>query len=190
MIKQIYFTEKQYLGLNFFSIILRTVMAVFCFVIYYWSENPKPVYTDIGNFRIGSYPAKEIPRSGEIFFLLGNAILILSIILIFVKHIIISVTENYIIIKRLWSNTMIKIDIKTINYVKKHEVEHVYFQRPVFNLLKKNTIRFYTNGDEAIELVDKDNTRYFIGTNKAGEFSDAILKIINKQASNPEKTTN
>jgi hypothetical protein len=178
MEKEIYFTEKQYLGLNFFSIIIRTVIAVFCFVAYYWSENPNPVYTDIGNFRIGSYPAKEIPKSGEIFFLMGNAILMFSIILIFIKHIKISITNDYIIIERLWSKSKIKIDIGTINYVKKIDVGNVYLQRPVFNLHKKDNIKFYTNGDEAVELVDKGNTRYFIGTNKSGEFALVIEKLM------------
>jgi hypothetical protein len=174
----VYFSEKQYLGMNFFSIILRTIITLFCFVAYYWSENPNPVYTDIGNFRIGSYPAKEIPKSGEIFFLLGNVVLLFSVLLIFIKHIKITITDNYLMIERLWSKSLIKIDLNTINYIKKVDIENVYLQRTVFNVHKNNSIRFYTSGDEAIELVDKDNMRYSIGTAKAGEMAIVIEDFI------------
>ena len=60
------FDEKQYMGHNRLSIIWRTVIALFCFVGYYWSENPKPVQVAI--FKIGHYPALDIPNSGKIFF--------------------------------------------------------------------------------------------------------------------------
>ena len=60
------FDEKQYMGHNRLSIIWRTVIAFFCFVGYYWSENPKPVQLAI--FKIGHYPAIDIPNSGNIFF--------------------------------------------------------------------------------------------------------------------------
>jgi len=181
MSKQLYFSEKQYLGLNFFSIITRTIIALFCFVAYYWSENPDPVYTVIGNIRIGSYPAKEIPNSGDIFFLLGLGILLFTFVLIFVVHIKLTITENYIVLERLWSKSIIKIDIHTIKFMRKHEIKHVYLQRAVYNLSKKCTIKFYTNGDEAIELVDKDNTRYIIGTQKSAEMIMIIEKIIKEQ---------
>ena len=176
-----YFKENQYLGLNSLSIVTRTIIALFCFVAYYWSENPKPVYTDIGNIRIGSYPGKEIPKSGELFFLLGTAVLVFSVILIFVKHIKISVNDNYIQMERLWSRSIIKIDVSTIKFVRRIELSNVFFQRAVYNLNKKDIIKFYTNGDEAIELVDKDNTRYVIGTQKAGELSNLIHEMISKQ---------
>ena len=181
MKQPVYFIERQYLGMNFFSIILRTIITLFCFVAYYWSENPNPVYTDIGNFRIGSYPAKEIPKSGEIFFLMGNAVLLFSVMLIFIKHIKLTINDNYIVIERLWSKTLIKIDLNSINYIKKVDIENVYLQRPVFNVHKNNTIKFYTNGDEAIELVDKDNMRYKIGTSKAGEMIMIIQEFINNK---------
>jgi|GEM_PF-59026 len=184
MQSNIYFKEKQYLGLNFFSIIVRTTIAVFCFVAYYWSENPNPVYTDIGNFRIGSYPAKEIPKSGELFFLMGNFILFFSLLLIFITHLKITINQQYIIIERLWSKSRIKIDVHTINYVKAIEINNVYLQRPVFNLHKKDTIKFYTSGDEAVELVDKDNTRYYIGINKAGEFAQVVEKLMRENNDN------
>jgi hypothetical protein len=176
-----YFKESQFLGLNYFSIIIRMVIALFCFTAYYWSENPQPVYTDIGNIRIGSYPGKEIPNSGEIFFLIGNVILVFSVILIFVRHMKLSLNENYLIIERLWSRSIIKIDVASIKFVRKTDLKNIYVQRAVFNLHKKDSVKFYTNGDEAVELVDKDNMRYIIGTQKAGELINALNVLISKQ---------
>jgi hypothetical protein len=169
------------LGLNFFSIITRTLIALFCFVAYYWSENPDPVYTDIGNIRIGSYPAKEIPNSGDIFFLLGMSILLFTFVLIFVVHIKLTIIENYIVIERLWSKSIIKIDLQTIKFMRKTEVKYIYLQRAIFNLSRKSVIKFYTSGEEAIELVDKNNTRYIIGTQKAAEMIMIVEKILKEQ---------
>jgi hypothetical protein len=177
-----YFKENQFLGLNYFSIIIRTVMALFCFTAYYWSVNPQPVYTEIGNFRIGSYPGNEIPQSGEIFFLIGNAILVFSVVLIFVKHIRITVNDHYISIERMWSRSIVKIDIATIKFVRKTELTNVYLQIAVYNLHKKDTVKFYTHGDEAVEIVDKDNLRYIIGSQKSGELMNTIQSLMIKQS--------
>ena len=69
---KIIFEEKQYMGHNRLSIIWRTVLTVFCFIGYYWSQNPKPVQVSV--FEIGYYPAIDIPNSGKIFFLLGHTL--------------------------------------------------------------------------------------------------------------------
>jgi hypothetical protein len=82
---QLLFEEKQYMGHNRLSIIWRMILALFCFIGYYWSENPKPVMVSV--FYIGSYPIKNIPNSGEIFFLLGLIVLIMSAALTYVLHI-------------------------------------------------------------------------------------------------------
>ena len=55
------FIEKQYLGLNKMSLTRRMSLAIFCFVAYYWRENHE--------------------KSGELYFFIGLAIMIISIIL-------------------------------------------------------------------------------------------------------------
>ena len=77
------FEEKQYIGFNKWAIIWRTVLALFCFLLYYWSENPKPV--DVSVIEIPSSPVNE--GSGQLFFLMGIIIMVLSLILIFVLQI-------------------------------------------------------------------------------------------------------
>ena len=82
---EILFEEKQYLGHNRLSIVIRTIFALFCFLGYYWSENPKPV--QVSFVRIGSYPIDTPVNSGTIFFIMGVSILVLSAALTFVLHI-------------------------------------------------------------------------------------------------------
>ena len=60
------FEEKQYIGYNKWAIIWRTVLALFCFILYYWSENPKPV--EVAVIQIPSSPVGE--DSGQLFFLM------------------------------------------------------------------------------------------------------------------------
>ena len=55
---EIKFKEKQYLGLNKMSLSRRIALALFCFVAYYWKENHE--------------------KSGELFFFLGIAILVIA----------------------------------------------------------------------------------------------------------------
>ena len=55
------FLERQYLGLNKMSLSRRIVLALFCFIAFYWRENHE--------------------KSGELFFFLGVAILMISAML-------------------------------------------------------------------------------------------------------------
>ena len=80
---EILFEEKQYIGFNKWAIIWRTILATFCFLLYYWSENPKAV--DVSIIAIPKSPVGE--DSGQLFFLMGLVIMFLSLALIFVLHI-------------------------------------------------------------------------------------------------------
>ena len=82
--QELLFEEKQYLGHNRFSIVIRTALTIFCFLAYYWSQNPKPVQFSF--FKLGSYPLDR-DSSGLIFFVMGLSILVLSAGLTFVLHI-------------------------------------------------------------------------------------------------------
>ena len=54
MNKELVFEEKQYMGHNRLSMVVRYLLAMFCFIGYYWSENPKPVQVSI--FRFNAAP--------------------------------------------------------------------------------------------------------------------------------------
>jgi len=95
------FEERQYLGANKYSLLSRIVLALFCFFAYYWSENPKPVA--VLGIPTAAYPVQELGNSGQLFFLMGMIILVLSALLVFVLHIHIVVTPTSVVIDGLWT---------------------------------------------------------------------------------------
>ncbi len=168
------FNEKQYMGHNRLSIIWRTIIALFCFVGYYWSENPKPVQVAV--FKIGSYPVDDIPNSGKIFFLLGLLILSFSAMLTFILHTHIKVFSSYIVIDGFWTARRVKINLDTITHIRKSRYKKHVFRRAVYNLHSQGVIRFFTSGNEFIELKDNAGFTYRIGSQKASELYHILKK--------------
>ena len=150
------FIEKQYLGLNKMSITRRMSLAIFCFAAYYWRENHE--------------------KSGELYFFLGIAIILISIILLFVLHFKTQVKNGSIILDGLWTSRKIKIDTGSIVSAKKVQYSKYFLNRAVYNLHLKGTIRFYTRGIDAVELIDKDGLVYLIGSQKPEELARVIQK--------------
>ena len=110
------FVEKQYMGHNRLSILTRSILAIFCFVAYYWSENPKPV--QVSFVKIGSYPISDYTQSGLVFFLVGVFILIFSAGLTYILHIHTKVYHGYILIDGFWTTRKVKIDLNnTLKYL-------------------------------------------------------------------------
>ncbi|MGZ3863308.1 MAG: hypothetical protein ACXVPN_12880 [Bacteroidia bacterium] len=172
------YEEKQFLGTNRISVMLRTTFALLCFVGYYWSENPKPV--DVSGFHIGPYPIYEIARSGRVFFILGIFIMLLSVVLMYVLHIHTLVYTDYLVLSGFWGSRKVKIDLRNVHTIKKLRYKKNVLRRPVYNLHIKGVVKFYTSGDDFIELKDKDGFTYRIGTQRPNE----LFKIINKQITN------
>ena len=154
------FIEKQYLGLNKTSLTRRMTLAIFCFVAYYWRENHD--------------------KSGELYFFLGIAIMIISILLLFVLHFKTQVKNGSIILDGLWTSRKVKIDTASIVSAKKVKYSKYFVNRSVYNLHLKGTIRFYTRGVDAVELIDKDGLVYLIGSQKAEELARVINNKLKK----------
>lgn len=173
--EQILFEERQYHGMNRHSLVRRLLLAVFCLVAYYWSENPKPVNLEL--FRLGEYPGRD--HSGQLFFVLGISVLVLSALLLFVLHMKTTVTPGAIILDGIWSARRIRIDLKGIASVRKIRLRPSVFNRPVYNLHNRGRIRFYTHGQEAVELTTHDGLIYRIGTQRPVE----LLRTIQAQLS-------
>jgi len=157
----ILFEEKQYMGLNKSSLLRRSVLAIFCFLAYYFSD------------RIPNMPEAE--NTDDFLFFVGIAILIVSLLLVFVLHIHTKVINGSIILDGLWTSRKVKIDLGSIVSAKKVPYSRYIFSRPAYNLHRKGKIKFYTRGNEAIELVDKDGLKYLIGSQKADEFEKALI---------------
>ncbi len=170
MQEKILFEEKQYMGYNKWSIVWRTVLAMFCFILYYWSENPKPV--DLAMMELPCSPVDG--NSGQLFFLMGIILMLLSLILIFVLHIHTKIIGDNLILDGLWTSRKVKINLNNIVEIKKVKYSKYFLNRPVYNLHYKNKIRFFTQGNEALELTDKDGLKYRIGSQKLDEFYNAV----------------
>ena len=150
------FNEKQYLGYNKFSFFRRMILALFCFIAYYWSEDQN--------------------KSGDIFFIIGCLVIAFSAILIFVLHFETKVQNNSLILDGLWTARKVKIDLSSIKEVKKINYSRFFFNQSVYNLHNKGTIRFFTRGKECVQLIDKDGLIYLIGSQKINELI-RVLKI-------------
>lgn len=175
------FDEKQFIGLNRHSIVRRLLLAVFCFTAYYWSQNPKPVHTPL--FHLGEYPGNT--SYGQLFFLLGLVILVFSGILLFVMHMRTTVFPGAIVIDGIWSARRIRIDLGSIRSVRAIRLKPSFFNRPVYNLHSRGRIRFYTHGNNAVELTTSDGLIYRIGTQRPQELLKSATPFINQQEAAP-----
>ena len=87
------------------------------------------------------------------------------------------VVNGSIILDGLWTSRKIKINILSLISVKKVSYSKYFINRAVYNLHVKGTIRFYTRGNDAVELIDRDGLVYLIGSQK----SEQLSKLINNK---------
>ena len=171
---ELIFEERQYLGHNRLSIVIRTILALFCFIGYYWSENPKPV--QVSFVRIGSYPIANEVTSGTIFFIMGVSILVLSAALTFVLHIKTSVHRGYILLEGFWTSRMIKIDLNNVVAIRKSRYRRNALRRTAYNLHNRGIVRFYTSGERFVEVTDNAGFVFRIGTQRPEELYNVLKK--------------
>lgn len=163
---EVLFEEKQYLGYNRYSNVRRFTLGVFCFIAYFWQEGHD--------------------RNGELLFAMGIAIMALSVLLMFVLHLHTRVTDHNVILDGLWTSKRVKIDLGSIVSVQAVPSRNFVLSRPVYNLHRKGTIRFYARGMEGVELVHKDGTQYIIGSQMSGQLVHLLQDLIQK---NSQKAT-
>lgn len=175
--KEIVFEEKQYLGHNRLSMVVRTLLTIFCFLGYYWSENPKPV--QLSFVKIGSYPIAHFSNSGLVFFIVGISILVLSAALTYVLHIQTTVYHGYMILDGFWTSRKVKIDLGNIVSIRRGRYKKNILRRAVYNLHNMGVIRFYTSGEDFVELTDNTGFAYKIGSQKATELFNILKSQLN-----------
>jgi hypothetical protein len=156
--EQLLFEEKQFVGFNTYSIARRMVLAIFCFVAYYYTENRE--------------------ENADLLFLLGILILVISVLLLFVKYIHIKVKPETISIKGLWKNQEVNIDLKKIASAEKTVYSKYHLNNPAFNVHTDKTIKFYAGGKDAIKLTAYDGLTYLIGTSKADELLRSVKSVL------------
>ena len=154
----ILFEERQYLGTNKSNLSLRIFLALFCFAAGYYTDVPEV--------------------NGDLLFLLGFVILVISVILLFVTHIHTSIYSNYILLEGFLGKRKIKIPIVTIVNIEKTAYSRYIINNPVYNLHRSGVIKFYTGGKDAIKLTDRDGFQYLIGTHKPEEFLRVVQGLM------------
>ncbi|XHR94646.1 hypothetical protein ACFJIV_31010 [Mucilaginibacter sp. UC70_90] len=154
------FTEKQYLGREFIPLTIRLVLAMFCFAAYFFTD--------------------ERERNGDLLVVVGFAIIIISIILGFLLHFRTRVENKSVMLDGLWTTKLVKIDLNSIVKAEKGTYSRYLFNNPVYNLHTKGTIRFFTSGNEAIHLTDRDGLLYIIGSKHPNEFLRAVREEMKK----------
>ena len=120
---------------------------------------------------------KNHEKSGELYFFLGVAIILISIVFFFILHFKTQVINGSIILDGLWTSRRVKIDLSQICDAEIVSYSKYFFNRAVYNLHFKGVIRFYTRGDYAIKLTDKQGLVYLLGTQRAEE----LYSLINKE---------
>lgn len=165
--EEIKFEEKQYLGHNKMSGMVRTLLAICCFLGYYYSNENVPLFHD--------------QRSSEFLFMTGLFIMVVSLGLVFVLHLHTKVQGNSVILDGLWTARKVKIDLGSIVSAEVIPYSKYRFNKPVYNLHRRGKIRFFTRGNECVELIDKDGLKYHIGSQKPSELAHVIQGIIQPQ---------
>lgn len=154
------FLEKQYLGRDYNFISIRMVMAMFCFVAYYLTENRD--------------------KNGDLLLLVGCGILVISVLMLFLLHYRTIVINKALILDGLWTTRLVKIDLNSIVKIEKTPYSKYFLNNPVYNLHRNGTIRFYAGGKDAVKLTDRDGLVYIIGTQKQSELFNILQEALNK----------
>jgi hypothetical protein len=135
---------------------LRIFLAVFCFVAYNYTDVPEV--------------------NGDLLFFLGIAILVISVILLFVTHIHTRIYNGYILLEGSLGNRKVKVPLDTIVKAEKTKYSNYLINNPVYNLHRSGVIKFYTGGKEAVLLTDREGMQYLIGSHKPEEFLRVVLE--------------
>jgi hypothetical protein len=159
MVKTLYI-EKQYLGRDRGWLSVRLLLALFCFVAYYINI--------------------EHEQNNRLFLVAGSAIILISILMMYVLHYQIKVTESSIQMSGLWTARLVKIDINSVVNVESKEYSSFLINNPVYNLHQKGKVRFYAGGKKAAWVTDRDGLVFIIGSQHPNELVSAIKQAQTK----------
>ena len=148
---------------------------------YYLSRNP-----EITGIHFKSYYVDKVGEvnTGIIFFFVGLGILIFSAALTFILHTQTSVYEGYIIIDGFWTSRKVKIDLHSIKMARRGRYKKNILKPSAYNLHNKGIIRFYTSGEDFVELLDESGFVYRVGSQKSLELYNIVNDQLEKMTEN------
>jgi|TARA_B100000795_G_scaffold248918_1_gene216068 hypothetical protein len=148
------FQEKQYLGNNKFNLFIRLIIAVACIGSYYSSD--------------------PLDDTAALFLIIGISVLVVSVILFLILHIKSEVVGDNLILDGFWTTRKVKIDLNNIVKTEVVKYSKILFNRPVYNLHIRGRVKFFTHGNWAVELTDKEGLRYLVGSQRVEELNEVI----------------
>jgi hypothetical protein len=83
-----------------------------------------------------------------------------------------------------WTSRKVKIEFKNIKSIRKSRYKKNVMRRAVYNLHDSGMIRFYSSGEDFVELIDNAGFTYRIGSQKIQALFATLqlqMKIINSQ---------
>ncbi len=160
MAKHVLYQERQTLGNIKFWTTRRFVLALFCFVAYFISEE------------------RDRAQEADLFLVVGTGILFISILFIFLTHYRTVIENGSLILTGIYSTKKVKIDLGGIVSSEIIRYSPFMINNPVYNLHKKGTIRFYAYGKYAVKLTDKDGLVYLIGSQDPIELDTVVKSVI------------
>ena len=86
--------------------------------------------------------------------------------------------NNKLILEGLWTSRNVNIDLTEIVEVKMVKYSFYLLNPPIYNLHFKNVIRFFTKGNDAVELTKRDGLKYLVGSQKAEALSSLLKQMI------------
>jgi hypothetical protein len=152
------YSEKQYLGYNRFGIIRRTVIALFCLAVYFMSEVDD--------------------QMKETFLLLAIVILVLSIASLLIQHLETRLDGSKLTLIGPMTFKKVEMDLDGLKYVEVKPYSKFLLNRPMFNLHKKNSQRFFTYGHWCVEFETKDGQVVTLGTQRPNGLKEILSKFV------------
>lgn len=154
------FEEKQYLGYNKINLFIRLFIALGAFGSYFVSDSKD--------------------ETANLFLFIGLGILLISVLSFFVLHLKTQIFGNTLELDGFWTTRKVKVDLNNIVKCETLKYSKILFNRPVYNLHVRGKIKYFTHGNWAVELTDKDGLRYRVGSQRFKELS----KLINEKITN------
>lgn len=152
------YQEKQYLGYNKFNLFIRLLIAA---------------------ATIGSYFASDAKdETSNLFLIIGISVLTVSVLLFLVLHLKTQIIGDSLILDGFWTARKVKIDLNNISKCEVVKYSKILFNRPVYNLHIRGKVKFFTHGNWAVELTDKDGLRYRVGSQRFEELNKIIQEKI------------
>jgi hypothetical protein len=105
---------------------------------------------------------------------------VFSAALMYVLHMHLRVSHDTLELQGFWTSRVIKIKINNIKSLRKRRYKRNLFRRASYNLHNTGVIRFYTSGEDFVEITDQQGFVYRIGSQRIELLYEVLKKQLKK----------